>query len=51
MEKCKKKSYRNKKYGISIQTWMDEFKLPDGSYSVLGIQGYFDYITKNMTRS
>ena len=25
-------------------TWNDEFDLPDGSYSVSDIQGYFEYI-------
>ena len=27
-------------------TWNDESELPDGPYSVSGIQGYFDYILK-----
>ena len=27
-----------------MPTWNDEFELPDGSYSVLDIQDYFEYI-------
>ena len=27
-------------------TWNDKFELPDGSYSVLDIQDYFEYIFK-----
>ena len=29
-----KKSYRNNKFKISAPTWNEEFKLPDGSYSI-----------------
>ena len=29
-----KSSYNNNKFKISTPTWNDEFKLPDGSYSV-----------------
>ena len=36
-----KNSYNNNKFKISVPTWNDEFKLPDGSYSVSDIQGYF----------
>ena len=39
-----KNSYNNNKFKISVPTWNDEFKLPDGSYSVSNIQGYFKYI-------
>ena len=28
------------------EKWNDEFELPDGSYSVLNIQYYFEYIFK-----
>ena len=28
--------------------WNDKFELPDGSYYVLDIQDYFEYILKNM---
>ena len=43
---CKniKSSYNNNKFKISAPTWNDEFKLPDGSYSVSDIQDYFEYI-------
>ena len=36
----------NKKFKISPPTWHDEFKLPDGSYSIPDIQDYFEYILK-----
>ena len=39
-----KNSYNNNKFKISTPTWNDEFKLPDGSYSVSDIQDYFQYI-------
>ena len=39
-------SYNNNKFKISAPTWNDEFKLPDGSYSVSDIQDYFEYILK-----
>ena len=39
-----KSSYNNNKFKISLPTWSEEFKLPDGSYSVSDIQDYFDYI-------
>ena len=41
-----KSSYNNNKFKISAPTWNDEFELPDGSYSVLDIQDYFEYILK-----
>ena len=41
-----KKSYKNNKFKISAPTWNDEFELPDGSYSVSGIQDYFKYTLK-----
>ena len=41
-----KSSYNNRKFKISVPTWSDEFELPDGSYSILDIQDYFDYILK-----
>ena len=31
---------------MSAPKWNDEFKLPDGSYSVSDIQDYFEYILK-----
>ena len=42
----KKSSYNNNKFKISAPTWSDEFKLPDGSYSISDIQDYFEYILK-----
>ena len=39
-------SYNNNKFKISAPTWNEEFTLPDGSYSVSDIQGYFKYILK-----
>ena len=41
-----KSAYNNNKFKISASSWNDEFGLPDGSYSVLDIQGYFGYIIK-----
>ena len=39
-----KNSYNNNKIKISAPTWNDEFRLPDGSYSVSDIQDYFEFI-------
>ena len=41
-----KKSYKNTKFKISAPTWKEEFKLPNGSYSVSDIQYYLKYILK-----
>ena len=41
-----KSSYNNNKFKISAPTWNDEFKLPDGSYSISDIEDYFEYILK-----
>ena len=41
-----KSSYNNNKFKISTTTWNEEFTLPDGSYSISDIQGYFEYILK-----
>ena len=41
-----KSSCNNNKFKISAPTWNDEFELPDGSYSILDIQDYFEYILK-----
>ena len=41
-----KGSYNNNKFKISAPTWNEEFKLPDGSYSISDIQDYFGYILK-----
>ena len=41
-----KSAYNNNKFKLSASTWNDEFYLPDGSYSISGIQDYFEYIIK-----
>ena len=41
-----KSAYNNKKFKISAPTWNDEFELPDESYSIADIQGYFEFIIK-----
>ena len=41
-----KSSYKNNNFKISAATWNDEFELPDGSYSISDIQGYFEAIFK-----
>ena len=41
-----KSFYNNSKFKISAPTRNDKFELPDGSYSVLDIQDYFEYILK-----
>ena len=41
-----KSSYNNNKFKISAPAWSEEFKLPDGSYSVSDIQDYFKHILK-----
>ena len=46
-----KSSYNNNKFKISAPTWSDEFELPDGSYSILDIQDYFEYILKKHSES
>ena len=37
----------NSKFKIPKITWDEEFELADGSYFVLDIQNYFEYIIKN----
>ena len=45
-----KRLYQKNKFKILASTWNGKFKLPDGSYSVSNIQGYFEYIiTKDET--
>ena len=41
----------NNKFEISAPTWNEEFKLPDGSYSISNIQDYFQYILKKHSES
>ena len=47
--KIVKSSYNNNKFKMSAPTWSEEFKLPDGSYSISDIQDYFEYILKKHT--
>ena len=44
-------SYKNNKFKISPPTWSDKFELPDGSYSISDIQGYFEAILKKHGQS
>ena len=41
-----KSEYNNYKSKISAPTWNDTFDLPDGSYSIAGIQDCFEFIIK-----
>ena len=41
-----KSIYNNNKFKISAPTWNDIFDLPDGSYNILEIQDYIEYIIK-----
>ena len=41
-----KSDYNNNKFKISAPTWNDTFDVPDGSYSIAGLQNYFEYIIK-----
>ena len=38
--------YNNNKFRISAPTWNDTFDLPVGSYSIAGIEDYFELIIK-----
>ena len=44
--KKNKSEYNNDKFKFSDSTWNETFDLPDGSYSVLDIQDYFEFIIK-----
>ena len=46
-----KSPYNNNKFKIYAPTWSEDFKLPDGSYSVSDIQDYFEYILKKHSES
>ena len=50
MEKYKKVTQENNGFKITAPTWNEEFKLPDGSYSILDIQDYYEYILKSMEK-
>ena len=41
-----RKSCKSYKFKISAPTWNEESELPDGLYSVLDIQDYFEYLIK-----
>ena len=41
-----KTEYNNNKFKTSAPTWNSTFDLPDGSYSIAGIQDYFEFIIK-----
>ena len=43
-----KSIYKNNKFKISAPTWNETFDLPDGSFNILTIQNYFEYVIKNM---
>ena len=46
-----KKSFKNKKFKISSPIRNDEFELPDRSYSVSNIQGFFKYNDNNYIKN
>ena len=46
-----KSSYNNNKFKTSAPTWNEEFKLPDGSYSISDIRDYFEYILMKHSES
>ena len=41
-----KSECNNNKFNISAPTWNDKFNLPDGSFSVSDIQGYFEFVIR-----
>ena len=41
-----KSEYNNNKFKISAVTWNDTFDLPNGSYSIVDLQNYFEFIIK-----
>ena len=41
-----KSEYNNNKFKISASTWIENFDLPDGSYTIDDIQDYFEFIIK-----
>ena len=41
-----KSIYKNNKFKISAPTWNETFDLPDGSYNILAIQNYLEYMIK-----
>ena len=43
-------AYNYNKFEISAPTWNDEFDLSNDSYSISGIQDYFEYIDVKFTK-
>ena len=43
-----KTEYNNNKFKTSAPTWNSTFDLPDGSYSIAGIQDYLNLLSRNM---
>ena len=41
-----KPEYKKNKFKISAPAWNETFNLPDGSYSITGIQDYFEFIIR-----
>ena len=41
-----KTEYNNNKFKLSGPTWNETFDLPNGSYSIVDIQDYFEFIIK-----
>ena len=41
-----KRSHKNNKFKIPALIWIDEFGLPDESYSISDIEDYFEYFSK-----
>ena len=41
-----KSEFNINKFNISAPTWNDTFNLPDGSYSIVDIQDFFEFIIK-----
>ena len=41
-----KSEYNNNEFKVSAPTWNETFDLPDGSFSVDDIQGYFEFFIK-----
>ena len=41
-----KSKYNNNKFNISAPTWNETFDMSDGSYTITGIQDYYEFIIK-----
>ena len=46
-----KSEYNNNRFNISAPTWDDTFHLPDGSYSIVDIQDYFEFTIKKYDKT